>query len=332
MSLVVAVTGASGFVGRRCCAVLRERGVTVRALVRSAAEGMPEGVQRVPYGGLDDEAGLRAGLAGADAVVHLAARVHILRDGATDPLAAYRDVNLTGTETLLRVMSEAGVPRLIMASSVKAVAEEAASPLTRYTPARPADPYGVSKLEAESRAMQWAASGQAELFVLRFPLVYGPGVRANMYRLFEAVWRRTPIPVARTPNRRSMLFVGNAAAAIAGLLALPVAAGRREIAHVSDGPAPSMAELLEAIGRALGRKPRTVSIPDGLLAWIGGMGDALAALGPWPVTSAALNRLTRSLVVDENELPLLLGHDLPFSLEAGIAETSDWFRQERLRR
>jgi len=320
MSGTVLVTGATGFLGGYVCRTLAEQGWRVRGLTRGGA--LPPGVEAAPADGLEDEAGLARAVAGADAVVHLAARVHVMRDAASDPLAEFRRVNVEGTRRLARAAGEAGVRRLVLASSVKAVGERTDAAWTDDVAPAPADPYGVSKLEAEEAVL----SGEGpDATVLRLPLCYGAGVRANLLRLFHLVARGRPIPLGGVRNRRSLAYGGNVGAAVATVLRTPGAAGERFF--VSDGPAVSTPELVRAIGRALGREPRLVPLPQGLLRAAGRGGDLLARAIPFPLTTAAVDRLLGSLEVDSSRLARVTGQPPPFSLEQGLADTARWYRE-----
>jgi len=319
----VLVTGAGGFVGRHVCARLLAAGWRVRGLTRGGAP-LPPGVEPAPAAGLDDAAGVARAVDAADAVVHLAARVHVMRDRAADPLAEFRRVNVEGTRALLAAAIAAGARAFVLASSVKAVGEHTHGAWTEATPPAPVDPYGVSKLEAERMVAAMAAGAGVHAAVLRFPLVYGPGVRANMLRLFDLVAGGRPIPLGGVENRRSLLYVGNAAAAVETVLADPARAVGTFF--VSDGAALSTPGLVRAIGRALGRAPRLVPLPQGLLRAGGRVGDVLARAIPFPLTTAAVNRLLGSLEVDSSLLTRRTGWVPPYTLEAGLAETAAWYR------
>lgn len=176
------VTGASGFVGRALCAELVRRGLPVRAAVREGA--VPEGCERVRVNGLSDVTDWTAALAGVSTVIHLAARVHVMKENAADPLAEFRNVNVAGTERLACQAAECGVRRLVFVSSVK-VNGEATEGDTRFSesdPPSPQDAYGVSKWEAEQALWRIAGETGLEIVVVRPPLVYGPGVKGTSRR------------------------------------------------------------------------------------------------------------------------------------------------------
>lgn len=317
------VTGAAGFIGGALCQDLVRSGWRVRALVRRPAPSLPREVELVKAMDLLDESALRPALDGADAVVHLAARVHIMRDPRSDPLAAYRESNVEGTRVLLAAAQQAGTPAFVFISSVKAVGEATREPWTSATPPAPTDPYGVSKLEAEDLVRGAMASG-LRASILRLPVVYGPGMRANMLRLFTLVARGIPVPVRGIGNRRSFAYLGNVVAAIEAILNAPNLSGTW---FVSDGEDLTTAELVVRIGRALGRPARVVAPPIGALRVAGWVGDLIARFAPFPLTSNTVRRLTDSLVVDSTELTGAIGFSPPYSVEQGLELTAEWFRR-----
>lgn len=321
----VLVTGASGFVGSAVCARLLEGGSRVRALLRPGSAA-PAGTEPVVAAGLHDGEALRRAVEGVDAVVHLAARVHVMRDAASDPLAEFRAVNVEGTRRLAREAAAAGVRTFVFASSVKAMGEmsPASGPWTEATPPAPADPYGVSKLEAEA-ALAAEAAGGMRAAVLRLPLVYGPGVKANMLRLFQLVDRGVPLPLGGIRNRRSLLFVGNAADAVRAVLAAPDAAG---VFLVSDGEDLATPELVRRIGRALGRPARLLPVPEALFRAAAAAGDVVSRAVPFPFTRAAADRLLGSLAVDSGRLRRMAGWTPPFTVDDGLSRTAEWYRSD----
>lgn len=301
----VAVTGASGFVGREVLATLAARGLAARAVLRRgvAAAALPD---PVVVGEIGPRTEWAAALAGTRAVIHLAARVHVMDDvGKHD---AYHRVNAAGTERLAREAARAGVRRLVFVSSIKVNGEATAdAPFRESDPPAPADAYGASKAAAEAGLRRVAAETGLEVVIVRPPLVYGAGVRANFRALMEAVRRGVPLPLGRVRNRRSLVYVGNLADALVTALEHPAAAG--ETFLVSDGEAVSTPDLVRAIGRAVGRQARLLPVPVALLR----------AAGTLTGRGAAVERLTGSLVVDSSRIRSRLGWAPPFALEAGLA-------------
>lgn len=309
MSGTTLVTGATGFVGSWLCSELVAAGMPVRGVGRRPP-AMPTPGVSYHQADLLDRTGMRSALAGVESVIHLAARAHLMRDPAADPLLEFRRVNVEGTRTLLEEAVRAGVSRVVFASTVKAVGEvTGAVPWTEDTPARPVDPYGQSKLEAEELVCAARDSHGLHAPILRLPAVYGPRMKGNVLRLFRLVDRGIPLPLAAVRNRRSMAFVGNVAAAALAVLRSPPA--QRELFFVSDGQDLSTPELIRAIGRALGRPARLFPVPPGLFR---------------AFTTAALQRLLGSLAVDSSKLIRMTGFVTPYRPEEGLRLTAEWFR------
>jgi len=246
----VLVTGARGFVGRPVVDAFRAAGWAVTGAVRTRGQGGrgEDGYREVAAGELSPETDWREALTGADVVVHLAARVHQMRDQAADPLAEFRRVNVEGTRRLAEQAAAAGAKRFIFVSSIK-VNGEGTAPGQVYcetdAPA-PADPYGISKREAEEALREVGARTGLEVVVFRPPLMVGRGVKGNLAALSEAIRRRRPLPFGSiTENRRSLLDVRNLADAIVVCSSHPRAAG--EVFLVSDGVPVSTAVLARQI-------------------------------------------------------------------------------------
>ena len=211
LAQTVLVTGASGFVGRALCPHLAAQGFSVRRAVRRAQEPSAD---CVAVGNLSPRTDWTPALTGIEAVVHLAARVHVMRESSADPAAEFRRVNVEATAHLARSAAAAGVRRLVFLSSVKVHGKPGERPFTEADPPRPDDPYGMSKWEAEQELAQVGRATSMQWTVLRPPLVYGPGVKANFLSLMHAVTRGMPLPLGAIHNRRSLLYLGNLVDAI----------------------------------------------------------------------------------------------------------------------
>lgn len=312
------VTGANGFVGRRLVQDVLDHGWAVRSIVRSdrrAREMRP--LSPVVVAG---DPGLAPewadALAGASCVIHLAARVHIMNDAARDPLAEFRRVNVDGTRRLLDRASEAGVRRFVFLSSVKAVGEGGLEPYTEDSPCAPSDPYGISKLEAENVVRKLGKELGIETVIIRPPVVYGPHVKANLLRLMQVVSKRVPLPLGSVRNARSLVYVGNLVAGIRRAMEHPKAAG--ETFFVSDGEDISTPELVRRLAHHLGSPVRLVPVPVGL------MRAGAAVLGRHDL----VERLAGSLTVDGSRIRTALQWQPPFTLNAGLADMTAWYRSE----
>ena len=250
------VTGATGFIGTPLVERLMSTGVPVRAVARPGSRALPAGVERI-VGDIAADADWRRAVAGVTAVVHLAARVHVMREHAAEPLAEFRRVNVAGTLTLAQQAAAAGVRRFVYVSSAKVNGERGT--FRETDPAAPVDAYGVSKHEAEAGLRAIAASTGMEVVIVRPPLVYGPGVQANFRALMRAIARGVPLPLGAVHNRRSLVAVDNLVDFLLTTTEHPAAAN--ETFFVSDGEDLSTTDLIRRLARAMNRSPRLLPIP-----------------------------------------------------------------------
>ena len=313
------ITGAGGFVGRLLSARLLAEGWNVRGTVLSSQSysSLVSNVEPVEIEPLGEHTPWSHALVGIDTVIHLAARVHIMGDPSVDPLMEYRKVNTEGTGQLAREAAKAGVKRLVFISSIKVNGEEADVPYTEDSPEHPTDPYGVSKWEAEQLLRQIGAQTGLEVVVVRPPLVYGPGVKANFLNLMKMLQINVPLPLALVDNKRSFIYVGNLVDALTICAKHPAAAGKTYL--VSDGEDVSTPELIRRVAHALGKPPRLFPLSPYLIRLAG----TITGKG------ATVNRLLGSLVVDSSRIRNELGWRPPFTMERGLRETADWFKKNR---
>ena len=308
----VLVTGADGFVGQALCPLLENAGWTVHKTTRKACAGC------YAVGNIGPDTDWRAALDGVAAVVHLAARVHVMTDTTSDPLAEYRAVNCAGSANLARQAAQAGVKRLVYISTIKVNGESTGSlPFRSDDLPHPQDPYAHSKWEAEQALHRIAVETGLEVVVLRPPLVYGPAVKANFLRLLNLIERGLPLPFGALKNRRSLLFLGNLADAIRVCLSHPGAAGKTYL--LSDGAALSSADLVRHLAAALDKAPKLFPIPPMLLRLAGLLTGKKAEVG----------RLLDSLEVDGSAIERELDWQPPYSMAQGLAITADWYRTSR---
>ncbi len=309
MTRRVLVTGASGFVGRAVVAHFLAQGWAVRASSRSPGLAWPAGVEASPIGDTLDAQAWRASVADVDSVVHCAARVHVLREQAADPLSDFRRANVQATQALAQAALGAGVRRFVFVSSVGVNgAQTGRRPFRADDPPAPHSPYAQSKLEAE-RALHALTQGQTlQAVVVRPPLVYGPGAPGNFARMLGALRRGLPLPLGAIANRRSLVAIDNLTSLLHACATHPQAAGHTFM--VSDGEDLSTTQLLQRLGQALGRPARLIPVPATMLR------AAAAMLG----RSDLARQLTGSLQVDISATQQVLGWSPPQSLDAALRQ------------
>lgn len=316
--MTVLVTGSTGLVG---CALVHRLAQLAAHPVRAASRAVDIAPvpsvehQTIPPLGLDADFGPM--LSGVRVVVHLAARVHVMQDRVEDPLVAFREVNTTGTLALAQQAAEAGAQRFVFVSSIKVNGERTEPGQAYRYDDRPApqDPYGVSKREAEDGLRVIAAATGLEVVVVRPPLVYGPGVKANFAALMRAVQRGLPLPLGSiTDNRRSFVALDNLVDLLVTCIDHPAAAN--ETFLVSDGEDLSTTELLRRLGRAMNRAPQLIPVPTALLY------AGAALLG----RRDQAQRLLGNLQVDIGHTRTTLGWKPPVSVDEGLRHAAEGFR------
>jgi len=315
----VLVTGADGFVGRAVCRRLLEAGYSTCAGLRSgtpwpALQATTPGlIEFAVIGDLGANPNLHGALENLAVVVHLAARVHIMHDTAVHALEEYRRVNVHGTEALARAAAEQGVRRMVFVSTAKVNGESTSGrPFTEGYPPDPEDPYAVSKCEAEEALRSVAAKTGLEVAIIRPPLVYGPGVRANFLRLMRLVERGIPLPLPDT-NRRSLIGVENLADFLALCASHPGAANQTFM--VSDGEDVSTRELVSRLAQHLGRSARFLPVPE----------FAIRLAARLTGNEAAVKRLLGSFTVSSDKARQMLAWKPPVTLDCGLAATARWY-------
>lgn len=316
MTLVL-VTGANGFVGRALCLCLSARGLDVRAAVRASACGPMKGAaETATVGEVDATTDWRKALGGVEAIVHLAARAHILDDRSPGPLTAFRAVNTEGTVRLAQQAVEAGVKRFVFVSTVKVNGQATwGRPFTADDQPAPQDFYALSKWEAEQALAQLTGEVDLEIAVLRPPLVYGPGVRANFLALMKAVQRGLPMPLGLVDNRRSLMGLDNLVSLLVECVTSPGAAGQTFLA--CDGEDVSTPNLIRRLAWLMGRPARLLPVPPALLRLAGWATGRLEQV----------DRLCGSLQADGSKAREVLTWTPPKSLDEGLADTVRWFQQ-----
>jgi UDP-glucose 4-epimerase len=312
----VLVTGANGFVGAALCKRLDEQGIEARAAVRAAspARNHSPAIQTVAVSDIHAGTDWTTALAGVTHVVHLAARVHVMREVARNPLADFRAVNTAGTINLARQAAAAGVRRFVYVSTIK-VNGERTSGRSFYAEddPQPQDAYAQSKLEAELGLKGISQNTGLEVVIVRPPLVYGPGVKGNFLAMLRVLQKGWPLPLASCDNQRSFIGLTNLVSLLEKCVTHPAAAGQVFLA--ADGDDLSTPELLRRVARALGRKARLLPFPPALLHFA-------ARIAGRP---GIYERLCGSLQVDAGKARELLGWSPPSSVDAELARTASWY-------
>lgn len=314
---MILVTGSTGFVGHALVQRLVRDGVSIRAAIRRKWTCLPSNVESVCVDDLDSTTDWSEALRGVDSVIHTAARVHVMTEAAANPLAEFRRVNVEGTLCLARQAVNAGVRRFVFVSSIKVNGESsvAGHPFKADDIPAPLDPYGVSKMAAEQELFELASQTGLEVVVIRPPLVYGPGVKANFASMLQWLRRGVPLPLGAIHNLRSFVALDNLVDLLVTCLNHPAAAG--QVFLVSDGEDVSTTELLRRTAHVMGRTARLLPIPSQYLEVVA------LLLGKRGMTE----RLCGTLQVDIDKTKRLLDWCPPLSLDQGLKKAVEGLMQ-----
>lgn len=304
----VLVTGANGFVGRCLCEALIDNGVEVSAVVRRP-EKIIKGVELIVKN-LSAKDDFHEILNGIDAVIHLAGRAHVMKENTLDPYHAYHVANVEITKVLAEQAASCGVKRFIFLSSIKVNGESTYShPFSENDTPRPEDDYGKTKYEAEKVVNEIAKSSAMEVVIIRPPLVYGEGVKANFKNLIKISQLSIPIPLGAIHNKRSLVYIENLVGFIMTCLTHPNAANQTFL--VSDDDDVSTTQLMKHIKKASNKKTLLVPIPQ---SWLKVMFKVVGK-------QSLSNRLCNNLQVDISKAKAKLNWHPPYSVEYGIVKT-----------
>jgi nucleoside-diphosphate-sugar epimerase len=313
----VLVTGASGFVGE---AVVLKLLVDKKFCPIAAARGPTRLQGLCPVQPFDlTHAKVLPALDDVQVVIHAAARVHVMNETAIDALAEFRKVNVEGTLGLAQRAAKSGVKRFIFISSIKVNGESTlpGKPFKADDRPNPQDPYGVSKYEAEEALKQLGRATGMEVVIIRPPLVYGPGVKANFLSMLNWLNKGIPLPLGAIRNQRSLVNIGNLVSLVVTCIDHPTAANQTFL--VSDGEDLSTTQLLRRLSRALGKPARLLPVPEWLLTL------TASALGK----KAIAQRICGSLQVDINKNRELLGWTPPVNMDKAMRQTAGHYLEKQ---
>jgi len=313
------LTGVSGFIGAALACVTHEKGFIIRGGVRSKSDSIPSFVEQIAVGNIIPSTNWQMGLDGSDIVIHLAARVHIMQDTAKNPLSEFRRINTEATLNLARQAVASNVKRFIYLSSIKVNGELTSHgvPFTPDDDCVPTDPYGLSKYEAEQGLLALAQQTGMEVVIIRPPLVYGPGVKANFASMMKWMDKPVLLPFSAIYNQRSLVALDNLVSFIslcADREKSPLAVN--QVFLISDGEDVSTTQLLRKVRQALhlqspsGTKARLVPVPVSIMTFFAkllGKGDMV-------------NRLFGSLQVDSSKASELLGWEPVITMDEQLAK------------
>ncbi|MEZ9365517.1 SDR family oxidoreductase [Vibrio sp. F13] len=304
----ILVTGSTGFVGSRVVELAKKRDWAVIPVVRKQIEPLTNSLV-IPS--IDASTDWSGAFEGVDCVVHCAARVHQMNESERGALTAYRDINTLGTLNLAKQAAVAGVKRFVFVSSIK-VNGEFSEPNLPFEPNlknTPQDPYGLSKYEAEVELAKLSKETGLEVVIIRPPLVYGPGVKANFLSMMRLIDKGIPLPFGAIKNQRSLVYLDNLSDLILTCCEHPSAPGHTFLA--SDDHDVSTTQLMRTIALSMGKSPRLVPIP---MSWI-------------QLAASVLNkkhiaqRVCGSLQVEIETTKEIMGWKPPVSFEQGIKRT-----------
>lgn len=315
----ILLTGVSGFIGSALANAIHDKDFNLNGAVRKKSNAIPTFVEQFEVGNISPDTSWQLALDSVDVVIHLAARVHVMHETITNPLAEFRCINTEATLNLAKQAAENGVKRFIYLSSIK-VNGEFTQPKKLFTEDDefvPIEPYALSKYEAEQELLKLAKSSNMEVVIIRPPLVYGAGVKANFLSMLNWIYKGIPLPFGLIKNKRSLVAVDNLVDLILTCIEHPAAAN--EVFLVSDGEDLSTTELLNRVANALGKKSLLIQVNQKLLEF------GLSLFGK----NDLAQRLCGSLQVDISKTKKLLDWTPPISVDEELHKTAQHFLRSK---
>lgn len=314
---MVLITGANGFLGQKLCTEMLLQGRRVKAATRSA-DSLVAGIEPAIVGSIGGKTSWADVLSGVDTVVHLAARVHMIHDEATDTLAEFRTVNVDGTLNLARQAVKSGVKRFLFLSTIGVNGNETHGvPFDELSEAAPHSDYSVSKYEAERGLQEIALNNFMEIVIIRSPLIYGPNAPGNFAKLINLISKSYPLPLGAIRNQRSIISIYNLLDFIITCIDEPQASN--QIFMVSDGEDLSTTELICRLAAALNVPTHLLPVPQKFLK------ACFVLLGK----GSLAQQLCGSLQVDITKAVKMLDWNPPVSVNEGLRHTAEYFLQSR---
>lgn len=308
--MTILVTGANGFVGKALCAEIHSRGMQVLGAIRHKSQLLNE-LKVIEVGEINVHTNWESALIDCKIVIHLAARVHVMQETSKDPLTAFRQINVEGTLNLARQAIKAGVKRFIFVSSIKVNGEHTrpGKSFAALDAPNPQDAYGLSKYESERALLELGIETGLEVVIIRPPLVYGKGVKANFKSLIKLAQLNIPLPFGSITNKRSLIYIENLIDFIILSVNHPSAANQTFL--ISDDEDVSTTQLIKYIKSASGKRYLLIPVSQGLLSCV------FKLIGK----STLSHRLLGNLQVDITKAKTLLNWKPPYSVKEGIERT-----------
>ena len=312
------ITGINGFIGQALTARLSETSHIISGSVRpgSSYDGFP--MKDITHKKLLIDEDWTQSLNGLDVVIHTAARAHIINEVVSNPLKEFQKINVASTLNLAQQAADAGVARFIFISSIGVNGNCNTVPFVELDEPMPKEPYAISKYQAEKGLLDISRNTGMEITIIRPPLVYGPGVKANFKSMIQWMNKGVPLPLGAINNKRSFVALDNLVDFI--ILCTEHHQAANEIFLISDGEQVSTTELLKKVAKALGKKSLLVPVPIKIMILVAKL------IGQ----SVMSDRLFESLQIDSSKARTLLGWKPVISMDEQLKKTVDAYLNEKI--